>query len=87
MRAHAWRVPMAWLGLRVRVLRALERARQVLFLGEFRGGALVGMDQLGNKYYEVTDEARMLPCMAGGRVGACVGADCVCLGVCACARV
>ncbi len=39
-----------------------ERVRQVLVLGEFRGGKLVGMDKVGNKYYEVVEEKSMLPC-------------------------
>lgn len=42
--------------------RAFEWARQTFVLGEFRGGQLVGMDRLGNRYYEVVDEGRMLPC-------------------------
>ncbi len=49
-------------GLRGRAAGLLERVRQVLFLGEYRGGQLVGMDRLGNKYYEVVDEVRMRPC-------------------------
>ncbi len=39
-----------------------ERIRQVLVLGEYRGGTLVGMDKQGNRYYEITNEKQMLPC-------------------------
>lgn len=40
----------------------VERIRQVLVLGEFRGGKLIGMDKSGNKYYEVIDKNIMFPC-------------------------
>lgn len=39
-----------------------ERMRQFMAVRDFRGGKLVGMDKAGNKYYEIVDESRMLPC-------------------------
>lgn len=40
----------------------MEYFRQILVLGEYRGGKFIGSDELGNKYYEITDESRMFPC-------------------------
>lgn len=38
-----------------------EYLKRVWYLREFRDGTLVGHDQLGNKYYELTDDAEGLP--------------------------
>lgn len=40
----------------------LERLRQFLVMGEYRGGSLVGTDKSGNRYYEITNEKSMFPC-------------------------
>lgn len=37
-----------------------EWFRQVWRLGEYRGGRLVGQDQLGNRYYEIVDDPQQL---------------------------
>lgn len=39
-----------------------EYLRQVWVLGSFRGGRLVGRDELGNRYYEVVDEQFKYTC-------------------------
>lgn len=39
-----------------------EYLRQFYKLGGFKGGELVGMDEIGNKYYEVRDERFKQPC-------------------------
>lgn len=39
-----------------------EYFRQIFVLGEYRGGKLIGMDRVGNCYYEITDKKLMFPC-------------------------
>lgn len=39
-----------------------EYLRQIMVFGEYRGGQLIGMDRLGNRYYEIKDVKRMFPC-------------------------
>jgi hypothetical protein len=52
-----------WLWFKkLRPTEFVEQIRQVLVLGELRGGKLIGMDKAGNKYYEVADRSKMLPC-------------------------
>lgn len=46
----------------------MEYLRQLLVLGEYRGGTFVGSDSLGNRYYEITDEKAMFPCKNVRRV-------------------
>lgn len=40
----------------------IEYVRRFLVLGEYRAGVLVGKDDLGNRYYEITDKKSMFPC-------------------------
>ena len=49
-----------WAAIRKVGLR--EYVRQFYRLGCFKGGELVGVDEIGNKYYEVRDERFKQPC-------------------------
>lgn len=42
--------------------RWYEVLRQFFVVGEYRGGNLVGTDEAGNRYYEITNEKSMFPC-------------------------
>lgn len=41
----------------------MEYLRRFLVLGEYRAGVLVGIDKAGNRYYEITEEKSMFPCI------------------------
>jgi hypothetical protein len=39
-----------------------EHMREFLLFGERRGGAFIGQDSIGNKYFEISDQRLMFPC-------------------------
>ena len=50
----------------VRTSGFMERIRQLIVFGEYRGRSFVGNDKLGNSYYEIINEKSMFPCNIQG---------------------